>query len=478
MADNTLLNTGTGGDTIRDLARAAGTIKTQVVQLDLGGATANAEVLITAGQQTMALSVPIAIASNQTPVSTKSFDQSGVGIDSLSAGTGQNGLMVAAGATNFSVGSGNSSTVQLAAAATFTGTVETILNAQAVSILLTSDQVGTLTLTQYIDSGGTRAMPSIVIPVTAGSGVSRSFVANGNFFRLTFLNSGAAATTTLNINTYYGTLPNSTVLGNLNTSINEVNGTAFSLNQQLAAASLPIVLTAAQMTTLTPLTTITAVTGITNALPTGSNTLGSVKITDGTNVGTIKAASVASVVTDTAIVVALSPNSPMPTGALPMTYSASVNGLALAATATDVFTLTGSATKTIKITKVEVNAVQMTASQVVVVLLKRSTANTAGTSTAQTAVPYDSANVAATATVLAYTANPTTGTLVGNLFTQRVFMPGAATASDAKGLSVVFGDVGQQYIVLRGIAQVFSVNLAGVSVVGGSANISIEWMES
>ena len=66
MADNTILNTGTGGDTIRDLARGAGTIKTQVVQLDLGGATANAEVLITAGQQVMTASVPVVIASNQT----------------------------------------------------------------------------------------------------------------------------------------------------------------------------------------------------------------------------------------------------------------------------------------------------------------------------------------------------------------------------------------------------------------------------
>ena len=75
MADNTLLNIGTGGDTIRVLARAAGTVKTQVFQLDLGGATANAEVLITAGQQVMAASVPVAIASNQSalPVSIASM---------------------------------------------------------------------------------------------------------------------------------------------------------------------------------------------------------------------------------------------------------------------------------------------------------------------------------------------------------------------------------------------------------------------
>lgn len=68
MADNSTLPAT--GESIRDLARSAGTVKTQVVQLDLGGASANAEVLITAGQQVMAASVPVVIASNQTTVPT------------------------------------------------------------------------------------------------------------------------------------------------------------------------------------------------------------------------------------------------------------------------------------------------------------------------------------------------------------------------------------------------------------------------
>ena len=38
MADNTLLNSGTGGDTIRDIDRGSG-VKTQTVQLDFGGGT-------------------------------------------------------------------------------------------------------------------------------------------------------------------------------------------------------------------------------------------------------------------------------------------------------------------------------------------------------------------------------------------------------------------------------------------------------
>jgi hypothetical protein len=43
MADNTTLNTGTGGDTIRDIDRGAlaggSSVKTQVTQVDAGGAS-------------------------------------------------------------------------------------------------------------------------------------------------------------------------------------------------------------------------------------------------------------------------------------------------------------------------------------------------------------------------------------------------------------------------------------------------------
>ncbi len=64
MVDNTILNAGAGGDTIRDLARGGGTVKTQVVALDLGGPSQNAENLVTAGQQTSANSIPVVIASD------------------------------------------------------------------------------------------------------------------------------------------------------------------------------------------------------------------------------------------------------------------------------------------------------------------------------------------------------------------------------------------------------------------------------
>lgn len=50
------------------------------------------------------------------------------------------------------------------------------------------------------------------------------------------------------------------------------------------------------------------------ALPAGTNLIGSIKVTDGTNTAAVKAASTAAVAADPSLVVALSPNSPLPAG--------------------------------------------------------------------------------------------------------------------------------------------------------------------
>jgi hypothetical protein len=169
---------------------------------------------------------------------------------------------------------------------------------------------------------------------------------------------------------------------------------------------------------------------------------------------------------------------------LDATYSAAITNLVPAASATDIFTLTGSATKTIRITRVSVSATSSaaTAAALDCVLLKRSTANTAGTSTNPTKVPYDSASAAATATVNAYTANPTTGTLVGNFHVQKLIQPLATyTATDFPPMQPIIWEFGirpSQAIVLRGTGEVFAVNLNGVTATAtASFDISIEWTE-
>ena len=106
--------------------------------------------------------------------------------------------------TNFFFSTANSSTAQLAAAGTFTGTVESTLSEPNISVLFTADQNCTLTLTQYIDSGGTRVISNVVIAIAANVPFSRAYVANGNYFKASVTNNGGATTTTLNLNIAFG----------------------------------------------------------------------------------------------------------------------------------------------------------------------------------------------------------------------------------------------------------------------------------
>lgn len=160
----------------------------------------------------------------------------------------------------------------------------------------------------------------------------------------------------------------------------------------------------------------------------------------------------------------------------PSTYSASITNLGLAATPSDVFTLTGSATKTIRINTITVTATQTTGAIVNVVCLRRSTANTLGGGVTLAAVSMDTNNPAATATGFAYNANPTVGTLVGNIRTKKLFV-GATSVVNSDAMVFNFGINNGQPVTLRGANQVFAVNLNSVTVSGGSFNIFIEWTE-
>jgi hypothetical protein len=159
------------------------------------------------------------------------------------------------------------------------------------------------------------------------------------------------------------------------------------------------------------------------------------------------------------------------------TYRAVKIALAPAASATDIFTITGSASKTVRVTRVRVSGTETTAGHATFQLIKRSTADTAGTSAAVSAVPLDSTDAAATATVLSYTANPTLGTTVGTVAASRIFLPAPATATGEESLLFTFGDLAAKALVLRGTSQVLAVNLNGVTVTGGSLHIEVEWTE-
>ncbi len=174
------------------------------------------------------------------------------GVDGASVDTSlTNPIPIQPAATNFifSASGQNTTTTQLVAAATFTGTIESTSSQQCISILLTCDQNGTLVIEQFIDAAGTFKSNSWTFTTVANVPFSNNFIANGNYARIKFTNNGGATTTTLNLNTAYGTLP----------SVNDAGYTP-------------------------------------------------VSITSGTNAATVKAASTAAATTDTSLVVSLSPN--------------------------------------------------------------------------------------------------------------------------------------------------------------------------
>jgi hypothetical protein len=155
------------------------------------------------------------------------------------------------------------------------------------------------------------------------------------------------------------------------------------------------------------------------------------------------------------------------------TYSAAFS-IVPAASATDVVEIIGSASTTVEISRITIGGVQTTAGQVLVNLIRRSTANSSGSSTNPTRVPHQSTDAAATAAIKAYTANPTTGTLVGNVRSRR--LPIGAAASFIPATVYEFGENAKP-LFLAGTSQTLCINLAGATVAGAILDIEIEFTE-
>lgn len=161
------------------------------------------------------------------------------------------------------------------------------------------------------------------------------------------------------------------------------------------------------------------------------------------------------------------------------TYSATQAQLTPAASATDFFTITGSATKTVYVKQIGCTGTSTAAASQIITAVKRSTADTLGTSTGSPAVvPLDSLNAAGTATVLAYTANPTTGTAVGSVDTG-LLQTLAPASANVNGLFFNYSDVSAtQPVVLHGITEVLALNANGASFAAGtSITCKVVWSE-
>jgi hypothetical protein len=159
------------------------------------------------------------------------------------------------------------------------------------------------------------------------------------------------------------------------------------------------------------------------------------------------------------------------------TYSASATNFTPAATPSDVCVMPGSATKTVRVTRIMVQGFATTKGSMNLAIIKRTTADSAGTSAALTVIPYDSSDAAGTAAPLKYTANPTVNSTVG---TYDVKSLNFAVAGD-ESVPYVFDTGyrgGAKALVLRGTAQQIAVNFGGGTVpTGGTVGCSFEWTE-
>lgn len=146
------------------------------------------------------------------------------------------------------------------------------------------------------------------------------------------------------------------------------------------------------------------------------------------------------------------------------------------------FIIQGSATTTVRVQRIVVTGLTLTAVAYLNISLgKYSTNFTGGTSTLLTQTPTDSNSAAATLNaVRVFTAAPTAGTKVGDMATRRPF--GQSTTAAAAGIPEVvefdFRNLGEQSsIVLRGTTQELGLYWETAPASSVSMHLEVEWTE-
>lgn len=158
------------------------------------------------------------------------------------------------------------------------------------------------------------------------------------------------------------------------------------------------------------------------------------------------------------------------------TYSATVVSNAAYATPTDLLVLPGSATKTVRLVRFDISSAATAAGMYTVHLVKRTAANSGGTSAAMTITKFDSNDAAATAAPVTYSVVPTSVGAGSDIAAIRLFQ--ATLTTQPERLVFLFGNGPMEAVVLRGVAQAFAVNFGAVALPSGSIfDMTIYWTE-
>ena len=151
------------------------------------------------------------------------------------------------------------------------------------------------------------------------------------------------------------------------------------------------------------------------------------------------------------------------------TYSIFIPGVTPAATPTDILTLQGSATKLIRVRQIIITGIATSASNVQMLLNRRTAPNTAGTKTNPVLVSHDPNDDAATCTLGLYSANPTgLGASLGIQDGGRLNLAPAANGAIDR-LLLQYGWLNDKAPVLNGISDFLCIGLGGAAMPAGSS---------
>lgn len=162
------------------------------------------------------------------------------------------------------------------------------------------------------------------------------------------------------------------------------------------------------------------------------------------------------------------------------TYTYTISATAPYATPTDYVVIRGTASKIVKIVRVEISGAATAATEVIYTLKKHTIANTSGTATNPTPTQHDSNDTAASATVLLYSVAPTidnSATIWRNVRLTLAVAPAATSVAPDRYVYDYRAEIGEP-LTLRGVAQEFALNLGGGALPSGAVlDVAVTWTE-
>lgn len=158
------------------------------------------------------------------------------------------------------------------------------------------------------------------------------------------------------------------------------------------------------------------------------------------------------------------------------TYSSSAL-ITPASGATDIVFFPGNGTTTVYITKVIISGIATVGRLQDVQVIKRTSANTGGTSSAMSVSQHDSADATPGSTPVSYSANPTSLGTASGVVRRGYVALGRSDSTTNNVITFELGDKGRP-LILRSANQGLSINLSGTTTLAGdNISINFEWYE-